>query len=50
MVVGIEYPSLAAFAENSTKVQADPEWQKLIAGLDDVRTVVSRSLYRERTP
>src|SRR3990172_12156021 len=35
VVVGIEYPSLAAFAENSTKVQADPEGQKLIAGVED---------------
>ena len=50
VVVGIEYPSLAAYAESTAKVSADPEWQKLMAGLDDMRTVVSRSLYRERTP
>ena len=50
VAVGVEYPSLAAYAESTTKVSADAEWQKLIAGLDDMRTVVSRSLYRERTP
>ena len=50
VVVGVEYPSLAAYAESTTKVSADAEWQKLMAGLDDLRTVVDRSLYRERTP
>jgi NIPSNAP len=50
VVVGVEYPSLAAYAESTSKVSADPEWQKMMAGLDDMRTVVSRSLYRERTP
>ncbi len=50
VVVGVEYPSLAAYAESTTKVQADAEWKTLMAGLDDLRTVVSRSLYRERTP
>jgi hypothetical protein len=50
VAVGVEYPSLAAYAESTTKVSADAEWQKLMAGLDDMRTVVSRSLYRERTP
>ena len=50
VVVGIEYPSLVAYAESTTKLSADAEWQKLMAGMDDMRTVVSRSLYRERTP
>jgi hypothetical protein len=50
VVVGVEYPSLAAYAENTAKVSADAEWQKMMAGLDGMRTVVSRSLYRERTP
>jgi hypothetical protein len=44
IVVGLVHPSLAAFAENTTKTQADPEWQKTIAGLDDIRTIVSSSL------
>ena len=50
IVVGIEYSSLAAFAENSSKVEADAAWQKTIAGLDSIRTIVGRSLYREITP
>ena len=49
VVVGVEYPSLAAYAESTTKVSADSEWKAMIASLDDMRTVVSRSLYRERT-
>jgi hypothetical protein len=44
--VAIEYPSLAAYAESTSKVQADAEWKKLIAGLDDIRTVQSSGLYR----
>ena len=28
IVVGIEYPSLTAFAENSGKIEADAEWTK----------------------
>jgi hypothetical protein len=50
VAVGVEYPSLAAYAESTSKVSADAEWQKMMAGMDDLRTVVSRSLYRERTP
>jgi hypothetical protein len=50
VVVGVEYPSLAAYAESTAKVSADAEWQKMMADLDGMRTVVSRSLYRERTP
>ncbi len=50
IVVGIEYSSLAAFAENSSKVEADAEWQKAISRLDSIRTIVGRSLYREITP
>jgi 6-phosphogluconate dehydrogenase (decarboxylating) len=50
VVVGVEYPSLAAFAEGMEKLNADSEWQGIIAGLDDIRTIVSTSLYRELTP
>jgi len=50
VVVGVEYPSLVAYAESTTKVSADAEWQKMMVGMEDMRTVVSRSLYRERTP
>jgi len=50
VIVGLEFPSLSAFAEASEKLQADAEWQKLIAGLDDIRTLVSQSLYEEISP
>jgi hypothetical protein len=45
VAVGIIYPSLAAFAEDQGKLQADPEGAKLFAALDDLRTVVSISLF-----
>lgn len=47
-LVGVSYPSLAAFAEGTTKSAADPEWQKLIGSLDKVRTPVSNSLLVSR--
>jgi hypothetical protein len=50
VAVGIEYPSLAAYAEGAAKTQGDAEWTALMAGLDPLRTVQSRSLYREITP
>jgi hypothetical protein len=50
VVVGIEYPSLAAYAEGTEKMGADAEWTALLAGMDPLRTVQSRSLYREITP
>ena len=49
VVVGVEYPSLTAFAEGEKKVQADPEYQQVIAGLAEIRTLVARSLYDEIT-
>jgi hypothetical protein len=50
VVVGLEFPDLAAYADGSTKIQKDAEWQTLIAGLDSLRTTLSMSLYREVTP
>jgi hypothetical protein len=50
VVVGIEHADLAAYADTTTKSAADPEWQQLIAGLDEIRTVLSHNLYREITP
>ncbi len=50
VVVGLEFPSLAAFAETSKKLQADAEWQKLIDSLAGIRTLVSQSLYEEISP
>ena len=50
VVVGLEFADLAAYADGSTKIQNDAEWQTLVAGLDSMRTMLSMSLYREVTP
>lgn len=46
VVVGMEYPSLTAYADATTKLQADSEWRSLVAGLDGLRTLMGSSLYR----
>jgi hypothetical protein len=50
VVVGLIYKDLAAYAADSTKIQADSEWQKLVAGLDGMRTIVSSGLARNVGP
>ncbi len=47
-----DHPSLAAFAANNTKLQADAEWQGWIEELNKagIRRVVSNSLLGEVTP
>lgn len=50
VVVGIVYPDLATYAADSTKIQSDSEWQKLVGGLDDMRTIVSTGLSRNVGP
>jgi len=45
VAVGLIHPSLAAFADNTGKLQADAEWQKIIGGLDGIRTIASSSLF-----
>ncbi len=47
-LVSVAYPSLAAYADITTKTAADPEWQKIFAGLDDLRTVISNGLIESR--
>lgn len=47
VLVGLEYPDLAAWAADSGKLQADAEWQKIQAGLVGVRTVVSNAVWRD---
>ena len=47
-LIGVSHPSLAAFAETTTKTGADAEWQKLFEGLDDLRTVVSNGMLVSR--
>ena len=46
-LVALEYPSLVAYAESTTKTQADGEFQKLISGFAGMRTIQSSSLYRQ---
>jgi hypothetical protein len=45
--VALEYPNLVAYAESTTKTQADAEFRKLISGFDALRTIESVSLYRQ---
>ena len=49
-VVGVQYPNAAAWASLSEKIRQDAEWQKLIAGLDGIRTLKSISLLKDITP
>jgi hypothetical protein len=45
--VALEYPSLVAYAEGTAKTEGDAEFEKLISGLDALRTIQSASLYRQ---
>jgi hypothetical protein len=47
VVVSIEYPSMAAFADAVAKTNASSEYQAWLKGLDKVRKIVSDSLYSE---
>jgi hypothetical protein len=50
VAVGTQYPDLATYSSEQAKLAGDAEWQKLLAGLDEVRTITGRWLYREITP
>ncbi len=50
VMVSIEYPSMAAFAKDDSKIAADSEYQVWLRGLDKLRKVVSDSLYGELKP
>ncbi len=50
VLVGIEYPNAAAWAADSTKAQNDAEWQKIVAGLDGLRTLESIAVWRDLSP
>jgi hypothetical protein len=50
LLVGLEYPDEATWAADSPKVQGDAEWQKIQAGLANVRTVVGNSIWRDVSP
>jgi glutamine cyclotransferase len=47
VVVSIEYPSMAAFADGVTKTNASSEYRTWLKGLDKIRKIVSDSLYSE---
>jgi len=47
VVVSIEYPSVAAFAEDYARIGGSAEYQEWLKGLSKIRTIVSDSLYNE---
>ena len=47
IVVSIEYPDLAALAQDAGRMTTDADVRTWLAGLDKVRTVVSDSIYNE---
>jgi hypothetical protein len=47
VVVAIEYPNMAAFADADTKTHADKDYLAWLQSLDKIRTIVSDSLYKE---
>jgi len=49
--VGVEYPSLVAYAQDTTKVNATPEWQAFVADFQKSgMRVLSASLSTDVTP
>jgi hypothetical protein len=50
VLVAVEYPNEAAWAADSARTQSDPEWRKIVAGLDGMRTVVSTAIWRDVSP
>ena len=50
LAIGSEYADVPTYVAAQEKLAADAEWQKFLAGLDDVRTVTGRWLYQEITP
>ena len=50
VAIGAEYADVPAYVAAQEKLAADAEWQKLLAKLDDVRTISGRWLYQEITP
>ncbi len=47
IVVTIEFPNMAAFADYSAKTEADKDYQGWLKDLAKIRTIISDSLYRE---
>lgn len=47
VVVGVEYPDMSAYVADDQKLQADAEWQKILASIDQLRTLKGRWIYTE---
>jgi hypothetical protein len=47
VVVGIEYPNMAALADAYAKTGADKDYQAWLKAMEKIRTIVSDSLYKE---
>ena len=47
IVVAVEYADMAAFAAEDAMIRSDAEYQSTLKGMDQVRKIVSDSLYEE---
>ncbi len=50
VAIGVEYPDVSTYVAAQEKLSADPEWQKFVAKLDELRSIEGRWLYQEITP
>jgi hypothetical protein len=50
VVVGVEYPDLSTYVSEQSQLNGDAEWQELLGGLSDIRSLAGRSMYQEITP
>lgn len=50
VVVTVEYEDIVALAESEVRALSDEGYQAWLAGLDEIRTIVSDSIYRELSP
>jgi uncharacterized protein YbaA (DUF1428 family) len=50
VAVGVQHPDLAGYVADQAKLAGDAEWQKLLSGLTEMRTIVGRTMYVEITP
>jgi hypothetical protein len=50
VVASVEYPSMAAFVKDEAAIDASPEYQAWIKGLEKIRKIVSDSIYDELKP
>ncbi len=50
VAVVVEYADLATYVAETGKTAADSEWQALIGGLGDIRSLAGRWMYSEITP